>query len=166
MIYIPCQHERLHNGGWLEEQHFLIAGRQESVAIAPCMLFSPTAERVRSWLETLTNILHRKIVHEFVLRQILLRRYGEWFDFRNVGELLRGLPVFYRHHSDRYYLLRDVISYLPRVRRSQPGTAPRQIRGTHPRQEAWTKDRGSLQHTFEVELEMPPSLAPIGMRLR
>lgn len=116
-IYIPCQHARLHNGGWLEEQQFFIAGRSQRVAIAPCMLLCATSGRVQSWLETLAVTLHRKIVHEFVLRQILLRRYGEWFDFRSVGELLRGLPVFYRSHSDRYYLLRDVAPLLPRPRR-------------------------------------------------
>jgi hypothetical protein len=101
----------------MEEQTFRIAGRQERIAVAPCMLLSPTAERAQSWLETVAVALHRKIVHEFVLRQLLVQRYGAFFDFRNVGELLRGLPVFYRHRSDRYYLLRDVVRLLPRVRR-------------------------------------------------
>ncbi len=120
-MYIPCRHERPHNGGWMEEQHFLIGGRQERVTIAPCMLLRPEAGRVESWLETLTLTLHRKIVHEFVLRQLLLQRYGVLYDFRSVGQLLRGLPVFYRYHSDRYYLLRDVVRMLPRVRRSPAG---------------------------------------------
>ena len=117
MIYIPCQHTRLHNGGWLEEQHFFLAGRQESAAIAPCMLACPTSGRVHSWLGTLAAILHRRIVHEAVLRQLLLRRYGAWVDYGSVGDLLRSLPVFYRHRSERYFLLRDVIPFLPRMRR-------------------------------------------------
>jgi hypothetical protein len=122
MIYVPCQHERRHNGGWMEEQHFLIGGRDEQVVIAPCMLLCPRSGRVQSWLETVAALLHRRIVHEFVLRQFLLQRYGQWFDFRSVGELLRGLPVFYRYRSDRYYLLRDVVPYLPKVRRTRTRT--------------------------------------------
>jgi hypothetical protein len=125
MIYVPCQHERRHNGGWMEEQHFLIGGRDEQVVIAPCMLLRPRSGRVQSWLETVAALLHRRIVHEFVLRQFLLQRYGQWFDFRSVGELLRGLPVFYRYRSDRYYLLRDVVPYLPKVRRNRAKTLHR-----------------------------------------
>jgi hypothetical protein len=129
MIYIPCHHRQLHNGGWVEEQSFLIAGGQERVAIAPCMLLYPTSGRVQSWMGTLSRMLHRKIVHEAVLRQMLLRRFGGWFDFWSLAELMRGLPVMYQHHRDRYYLLRDVARFLPRVahrRETFPRTAIQQ----------------------------------------
>lgn len=154
MIYIPCRHERRHNGGWMEEQHFLIAGKQERVAIAPCMLLFPTSERAQSWLATLSVTLHRKVVHELVLRQILLRRYGFWFDFRSVGELLRGLPVFYRNRSDRYYLLRDIVPYLPKISRARRTKTPRKIR---------TDDREHAQSSRVKELSTsgcPAATAP------
>jgi hypothetical protein len=124
MIYIPCHHKQQHNGGWVEEQHFLITGRPERVAIAPCMLLCPTSGRVCSWLETLSSILHRRIVHERVLRRLLWSRYGPYSDLRSVGDLLLGLPVFYRYHSDRYFLLRDVIPYLPRIHKRHRSRTP------------------------------------------
>ena len=117
MIYIPCQHTRLHNGGGWKNSTSSSPDGEESAAIAPRMLACPTSGRVHSWLGTLAAILHRRIVHEAVLRQLLLRRYGAWIDYGSVGDLVRSLPVFYRHRSDRYFLLRDVIPFLPRMHR-------------------------------------------------
>jgi hypothetical protein len=124
MIYLSCNHQQLHNGGWLEEVYVSIAGKQERVAIAPCKLRYSRFDRVHSWLATLTVVLHRKIVHEEVLRQMLARRYGYRFGFWSVPELMRGLPVFYRHRANRYYLLRDVIPFLPRLTRLQRRIRP------------------------------------------
>ncbi len=114
MIYIPCKHRQLHNGGWVEEMHFSIADRDDTMAVAPCMLLFPRAGRVQSWLATLSVVLHRKIVHEQVLRLLLERRYGQWSDFWSIGEIMQGMPVCYQHLSNRYYVLRDVIPFLPR----------------------------------------------------
>ena len=47
------------------------------MAIALCMLLFPRAGRVQSWLATLTLILHRKIVHEQVLRLLLVHPVPE-----------------------------------------------------------------------------------------
>jgi hypothetical protein len=79
MIYVPCKHNTIHNGGCVEEIHFSIGGRDETMAVAPCMLLFPRAARVQSWLATLATILHRKIVHEQVLGSLLMRRYGYFF---------------------------------------------------------------------------------------
>ncbi len=119
MIYVSCNHQQLHNGGWLEEVYVSIGGKQERVAIAPCRLQYSRYDRVHSWLATLTVVLHRKVVHEEVLRQMLARRYGYRFGFWSLPELMRGLPVFFRHRANRYYLLRDVIPFLPRLTRLQ-----------------------------------------------
>jgi hypothetical protein len=88
------------------------------------MLLAGTAERVYSWLGTVSAILHRKIGHERVLRQLLMRRYGAWIDFWSTSDLIRILPVFYRHRTHRYFLLRDVIPFLPKVRH-QHNSVPR-----------------------------------------
>jgi len=131
MIYVSCNHQQLHNGGWLEEMHLSIAGKQERVAIAPCRLQFSRFDRVHSWLATLTIVLHRKIVHEEVLRQLLVRRYGYWFGFWSVPELMLGLPVFYRHLASRYYLLRDVVPFLPKLTRMQRRIQRATIPQTH-----------------------------------
>ena len=127
MIYVSCNHQQLHNGGWLEEMHLSIAGKQERVAIAPCRLQFSRFDRVHSWLATLTIVLHRKIVHEEVLRQLLVRRYGYWFGFWSVPELMLGLPVFYRHLASRYYLLRDVVPSCPNSQGCSAGYNGRQF---------------------------------------
>jgi hypothetical protein len=119
MIYLPCDHQSVHNGGWVEELHLLIGGRNEVVAIAPCRLLCSRAGRVYSWLATLTVVLHRKIVHEEVLRQLLALRYGSWLGFWSIPELMQTFPVFYQHQANRYYLLRDVVPFLPRWNRIQ-----------------------------------------------
>jgi len=82
-------------------------------------------------LATLTIVLHRKIVHEEVLRQLLERRYGYWFGFWSVPELMLGLPVFYRHLASRYYLLRDIVPFLPRLTRQQRKIQRATIPQTH-----------------------------------
>ncbi len=97
----------------------MIGGRNEVVAIAPCRLLYPRTGRVYSWLATLTLVLHRKIVHEEVLRQLLVLHYGRWLDFWSIPELMQTFPVFYQHHASRYYLLRDVACFLPRLNRVQ-----------------------------------------------
>jgi hypothetical protein len=117
MIYLPCDHRSLHNGGWVEELHLWIAGRNEVVAIAPCRLLYSRAPRVYSWLATLTVILHRKIVREEVLRQLLVLRYGSWLGFWSISSLMQTIPVFYQQQTARYYLLRDVVPFLPRLNR-------------------------------------------------
>lgn len=125
MIYLPCDHQPIHNGGWVEELNVLIGGRNEVVAIAPCRLLYPRTGRVYSWLATLTVVLHRKIVHEEVLRQLLAPRYGSWLGFWSIPELMHTFPVFYQHQANRYYLLRDVLRFLPRLNRIQRKIPPR-----------------------------------------
>jgi hypothetical protein len=123
MLYLPCNHQQLHDAGWLEETWVSIAGKEERIAIAPCRLLFARASRVHSWLATLTVVLHRKIVHEEVLQQLLTRRYGLWLGLWTTLDLMRCLPVFYQHHETRYYLLRDVVPLLPKftiMRRRTP----------------------------------------------
>ncbi len=132
MIYLPCDHQAVHNGGWVEELHLLIGGRNEVVAIAPCRLLYPRAGRVYSWLATLTVVLHRRIVHEEVLRRLLVLRYGNWLGFWNIPELMQTFPVLYQHQANRYYLLRDVIPLLPRLNRIQRKILHRSANDTAP----------------------------------
>lgn len=115
MIYIPCKHRERHNGGWVEEMHFSMAGRDDILAVAPCMWPYPWAGRVQSWLAMLSMVVHRKIVHEQVLQLLLERRYGQWFGFWSIRDIMQGMPVCYQHLSNRYYLLRDIIPFLPRL---------------------------------------------------
>ncbi|MGB8772363.1 MAG: hypothetical protein WCC92_22325 [Candidatus Korobacteraceae bacterium] len=132
MIYLPCDHQAMHNGGWVEELHVSIGGREEVIAIAPCRLLCARAGRPYSWLATLTVILHRKIVHEEVLRQLLALRYGNWFRFWSISEFMHTIPVFYQHRANRYYLLRDVVPFLPRLNRIQRKIQPRVTKGAAP----------------------------------
>ena len=163
MIYLPCDHQPMHNGGWVEELHLLIGGRDEVVAIAPCRLLYPRTGRVYSWLATLTIVLHRKIVHEEVLRQLLVLRYGRWLGFWSIPELMKTFPVFYQHHASRYYLLRDVVCFLPRLNRVQrkiPHRFATNATSQNPVPNPVSRIEPSPRHVqIPVSLSIPPRFA-------
>ncbi len=146
----------------MEELHLLIGGRNEVVAIAPCRLLYSRASRVYSWLATLTAVLHRKIVHEEVLRQLLVLRYGSWLAFWSIPELMQTIPVFYQHRTSRYYLLRDVVAFLPRLKRVRRKIRNRPAQGAALQrfQPVCNQDRHVEWGPCQIQIPVSFSVAP------